>query len=71
MGDWFTVWDSKVICPYNGEKVQSIAMKRYINDTFIPELRDSVIEQEDVRHYKYKDILTQSLFRKNMEFIKK
>lgn len=71
MGDWFTVWDSKVICPYNGEKVQSIAMKRYINDTFLPELRDSVIEQEDVRHYKYKDILTQSLFRKNMEFIKK
>ena len=24
-------------------------MKRYINDTFLPELRDNIIEQEDVR----------------------
>ena len=71
MGDWFTVWDGNVICPYNGEKIQSIAMKRYINDVFLPELRDSVIDQEDVRAFKYKDILTQSLFRKNLEFIKK
>lgn len=46
-------------------------MKRYIDDTFLTELRDSVIEQEDVRAYMYKDILTQSLFRKNLEIIKK
>ena len=70
-GDWFTIWDGNVICPYNGEKVRSVAMKRYIDDTFLSELRDSVIEQEDVRAYRYKDILTQNLFRKNMEIIKK
>lgn len=70
-GDWFTIWTGNVICPYNGEKKPSIAMKRYINDQFIPELRDSIIEQEDVRSFKYKDILTQSLWRKNMEIIKK
>ena len=71
MDDWYTVWDNTVVCPYNGEKVNSVAMKRYINNTFIPELRDSIIEQEDVRAYLYKDILTQSLFRKNLESIKK
>lgn len=71
MGDWFTVWDGNVICPFNGEKKPSVAMKRYIDDTFIPTLRDNVIEQEDVRAFKYKDILTQSLWRKNMEIIKK
>lgn len=70
-GDWFTVWDGNVVCPYNGEKVNSISMKRYIDDVFIPEARDSIIEQEDVRAFKYKDILTQTLFRKNMELIKK
>ena len=70
-GDWFTVWDGKVICPFNNEKIPSVAMKRYINDTFIPELRDNVIEQEDVRHFQYKDILTQSLFRKNLEIIRR
>ena len=36
-------------------------MKRYINDTFIPEARDNIIDQEDVRAFKYKDILTQTL----------
>jgi hypothetical protein len=36
-------------------------MKRYINDTFLPELRDNIINMEDVRAFKYKDILTQSL----------
>lgn len=71
MGDWFTIWDGNVVCPYNGEKKSSIAMKRYIDDTFIPTARDAIIEQEDVRAFKYKDILTQSLWRKNMEIIKK
>ena len=70
-GDWFTIWEGNIICPYNGEKKPSIAMKRYINDQFLPELRDNIIEQEDVRAFKYKDILTQSLWRKNMEIIKK
>lgn len=70
-GDWFTIWSGNVICPYNGEKKRSIAMKRYIDDTFIPESRDNIIAMEDVRAFKYKDILTQSLWRKNMEIIKK
>ena len=70
-GDWFTIWTGNVICPYNGEKKPIVAMKRYINNQFLPELRDNIIEQEDVRAFKYKDILTQSLWRKNMELIKK
>lgn len=69
--DWYTVWDSNIISAYNGEKVKSIAMKRYIDDVFVPELRDSVIEQEDVRAYRYKSLLVQSTFRKNLELIKK
>ena len=69
--DWFTIWEGNVKCPYNGEKKPSVAMKRYIDDTFIPSLRDEIIAQEDVRAFKYKDILTQSLWRKNMELIKK
>lgn len=70
-GSWYTVWEGNVICPYNEEKVRSVAMKRYIDDTFIPEWRDNIIEQEDVRAFKYKDLLTQSLWRKDMESIKK
>lgn len=70
-GDWFTVWHGNIVAAYNGEKVSTIAMKRYIDDNFTTELRDSVIEQEDVRAFKYHNILTQTLFRKNLELIKK
>jgi hypothetical protein len=49
--EWFTVWDSKVITKYKNEKVPSIGMKRYIDEIFIPENRDSVIERADVRYF--------------------
>ena len=69
--DWFTVWENNVVCPYCGEKKESIAMRRYIDEFFDPALRDQIIEQNDVRSFKFKDILTQSLFYKNLEIIKK
>lgn len=69
--DWYTVWDDKVICPYNNEKVRTIAMKRYIDDMFDSLLRDSVIERYDVRAYRFKDVLTQTRFSKDLEIIKK
>ena len=59
------------LCPYYGEKKDCIAMRRYIDEFFDMKLRDSVIEQNDVRAYKFKDILTQTLFYKNLEIIKK
>ena len=70
-GDWFTIWEGNIVCPYKDEKKPSVAMKRYINDIFIPEARDNIIAQEDVRAFKYKDLYTQTLWRKNMESIKK
>lgn len=70
--DWFTVWDDEVVCRYNGEtKGQVIAMKRYIDAVFLPEQRDMVIELNDVRGFKFKNILTQTLFYTLLESIKK
>ncbi len=70
--DWFTIWDNKVICPYNGErKGNVIAMKRYIDEVFNTDLRDTVIEVNDVRGWKFRNILTQTLFYKALEGIKK
>ena len=46
-------------------------MKRYIDETFLPEQRDNVIAQADVRAYRYRDVMTQQLFYKNLELIKK
>lgn len=69
--DWFTVWDGSIIAPYNGEHAPSIAMKRYIDEVFNQELRDSVIEINDVRGFRFKNILTQTLFYTMLESIKK
>lgn len=70
--DWFTLWDNKVICKYSNEKKTNvIAMKRYIDEVFNAENRDAIIEINDVRGFKFKDILTQTLFYKALENIKK
>ena len=69
---WYTIWDSNVICKYKGEKKKtSIAMRRYIDEFFDTKLRDSVIERNDVRGWRFRDILTQQLFYKDIEIIKK
>lgn len=70
-GDWFTIWDGNVVCPYNGENRPTVAMRRYIDEFFDSEQRDQIIEMNDVRSFMFKDILTQSLFYKNLEMIKK
>ena len=70
--DWFTIWDNKVICPYNKEtKGNIIAMKRYIDEIFDPAMRDNIIAINDVRGFKFRNILTQTLFYKALEGIKK
>lgn len=69
--DWYTLYEGNVIGRYNNEKSPAIAMKRYIDTAFIPELRDAIIEQNDVRAFYFRDILTQTLFYKSLENIKK
>ena len=61
-----------MICKYQNEKKTNvIAMKRYIDEVFNTDLRDSVIEINDVRGFMFKDILTQTLFYKALENVKK
>lgn len=69
--DWFTVYDGKVVCKYNNEKVKVITMKRYLDEVFNPEERDMVIDLVDTRSYYYKSILIQQLFYKACNNIKK
>lgn len=69
--DWFTVWDGNVICRYHNEKrAQMIAMRRHAAEVFNTQLRDNIIELYDARSFKFHDILTQTLFIKNMKDIK-
>lgn len=69
--DWFTIWDGNIICPYNGERKQGIAMKRYIDETFSPEIQASIIERTDVRSFRFKNLITQTRYYHQLEQIKK
>lgn len=69
--DWFVVWDSNIIAPYKGEKKPAIAMKRYIDTVFNPEMRDAVITRNDVRAFRFKNLITQTRFYNALSIIKK
>lgn len=69
--DWFTVWDGNVICPYNKEKLKSIAMRRYIDDFYNADLFQSVIERNDGRAFLFKNLITQTRFYNYLKELKK
>lgn len=68
--DWFTLWDDKVIKRYNGEKVDVIPMRPYLDMVFNPVRRDNVLLLFDNRFFYYRDLITFKLFQKNLKDIK-
>lgn len=68
---WFTVWDSRTICQYNGETVNFvIAMRPYLGEVFEAEQRDSVYAMWDARYLWFRNLVTQKLFQKQLEILK-
>jgi len=67
---WFTIWDSKCLAKYNGEKAVTIAMRPYIDEMFSAELRDSIIKMFDTRSFAFKNLITFKTFQKNLEILK-
>ena len=67
---WFTIWDSNVVAKFNGEKSQVIAMRPYIDEIFLPEARNQVIELFDTRSFVYRNLITFKLFQKELELLK-
>ena len=68
--DWFTVWNSNIIAKYNGEQKPAIAMRPYIDELFIPELRNTIMEQFDTRCFKFRNLITFKQFQKQLELLR-
>lgn len=68
--NWFTVWDSKCVAQYNGEKGTVIAMRPYLDELFSAELRDSMIKMFDTRSFLFRNLITFKMFQKNLEILK-
>lgn len=66
----FTVWDDNVIAPYNNEKVRHVAMRPYLDEVFIPAARDAVFLQFDARYFLFRNLITQKLFKKELQFLR-
>ena len=68
--NWFTVWDSKVVSQYNGEKAITIAMRPYIDEMFSVELRDAMFKMFDTRTLLFRNLITFKMFQKDLEILK-
>ena len=66
----FTVWNSNVIAPYNGEKVNEILMRPYIDGIFNTQARDNIINLFDTRCFYYRNLITFKKFKKELELLK-
>ena len=69
--DKFTVWDDNVICQYNKESCgRVIAMRPYLDYLFEVKARDLVINLFDTRSYRFRNLVTQKIFKKNLALLK-
>lgn len=68
---WFTVWNNSIIKDYNGEQKSVIAMRRYLDEEYFPQLAKTVIDKFDARAYKYVNLSTFKRFQKQLRLLKK
>ncbi len=68
---WFTLYNGNIIKPYNKEKVPAIAMRRYLDEVFDPELQKTVIERFDNRVFRYVSLACYKQFNKQLKLLKK
>ena len=69
--DWFAIYDNLVIKRYNGETTKNnIYMRPYLDGPFSVELRDNVYQRYDAQMFRFRDLITQKLFKKQLELLK-
>ena len=67
---WFTVWNNYIVSDYNNEQVRTVAMRRYLDEQYVKEAADSMVEIFDARAFKFTTLATFKKFQKQMRLIK-
>lgn len=65
MGDWYTVFDSRIIRRYRGEGVKeenTIYMRPYLSGFYSLERKKMVLDMYDAKYYKFDSLISQSYF---------
>lgn len=68
---YFTLWNNNIIKDYNRENVPAIAMKRYLDERFDPDLMHFVFDAFDARAFKFANLSTLKRFQKNLRLLKR
>jgi len=68
--DWFTVWNSNIICQYKGEKKPVRAMRPYLDEVFSVNQQKDIILAFDTRSYKFRNLITFKRFQVQLELLK-
>ena len=69
--DWFVCYEKNVIRKWKGEKcAKTVAMRPYIDEVFVPELRDSVFSLFDAKALWFNDIVSATLFETRLADLK-
>ena len=67
----FTVWDGNVVCQYNKELCShTVAMRPYLDYLFEVKARDNVMQMFDTRSYRFRNLVTQKIFKKELALLK-
>lgn len=59
-GDWFTVWDGRVVRPYKGDKVAEgmiITMRPQLGDLYTRERMISVVDSYDAQYLRFQNLI--------------
>ena len=68
---WFTLWDDKIIAPYNNETISTIiSMRPYLDEFYSKDMSGGVISRFDIRGFQFKDLISFKRFQKEIESLK-
>lgn len=68
----FIVWENNVVTRYKGQPIKNVAaMKPYLDERYLPERRQTVIDMFDAKHLKFDTLITLSYFQGELQKIRK
>lgn len=68
--DWFTVWNSNLIAPYNREQKPAIPMRPYLDEIYNQEMANNIITIFDIRGFVFKNLITFKQFQNQLMLFK-
>ena len=68
----FLVWENNIVTRYKGQPIKAtIAMKPYLDDFYLPERRQTVLDMFDAKALKFDTLITLSYFQGELQKIRK